>query len=153
MAKQKHLKILAFIAVLMLLSSVSSCGAKKLSPQKYMSFGDSGGYSVDWDRLTKDLGGSKRVFGFFEEHYPLLMPDTATPENMSAQWLFDVYAGCSEPADRDTYLQYYTFRPHWSQMDEGEIEEWFGIRLEPYIRKEHYQERGKYEEKDEQDPS
>ena len=138
MAGKKPAGIIVLTAVLVLLMAVSSCSSRKLSPEKYLSVSENGSYSVDWDRLTKDLGGSKRVFGFFEEHYPLLMPDTATPENMSAQWLFDIYAGCSEPADKDTYLQDYTFRPHWSQMDAGKIEEWFGIRLEPYIRKEHY---------------
>lgn len=138
MAGKKPAGIIVLTAVLVLLMAVSSCSSRKLSPEKYLSFSENGSYSVDWDRMTKALGGSKRVYRFFEERYPLLMPDTATPETMSASWLFDIYTGYSEPADRDTYLQHYTFRPHWAQIDAAEIEEYFGIRLEPYIRREHY---------------
>ena len=138
MAKKAPIKTIALITVLTLLVIISSCGTKKLTPEKYLSFGENGSYSVNWEKLTKDLGGSRKVYRFFEERYPLLMPDTVTPDTMSASWLFDIYTGYSEPKDDDTYLQYYTFRAHWFQMDAAEIEEYFGIRLEAYIRKEHY---------------
>ena len=108
---------------------VSALVPAKISPERYMSGND----AADWGKLTKDLGGGRRIRGFLEKYAPYLLDSCGTAP--TAENILKLATSMDYSSDPGYYVMRYIFRARYSSYTTEDIEEYFGIRFTDYTRK------------------